>query len=132
MTSLQPTIVVVEDDPDLREVLLEVLGASGHAVRGASNGREALAELDRIHGPTMILLDLMMPVMNGFEFLEALRLRTDAEEHHVIIISAQHDRARLLSDALSVVAVVLKPFDTETLVGRVESLLAARTLGSGP
>jgi CheY-like chemotaxis protein len=64
------TILVIEDDSDIREALTEALEAEGYAVVTAGNGQEGIDALRRLdaHLPDLILLDLMMPVKNGFEF----------------------------------------------------------------
>jgi two-component system chemotaxis response regulator CheY len=70
----QPLILVVEDDDAIRELLAELLEGEGYSVTSARHGQDALARLaalDRL--PSLILLDLMMPVMNGEQFLQALR-----------------------------------------------------------
>lgn len=61
-------VLVVEDDPDIRDVLMEALDQAGFTVRSAANGAEALADLRAGHLPGVILLDLMMPVMDGWQF----------------------------------------------------------------
>src|SRR5690606_13804277 len=64
-------ILVVEDDQDIRESVVEILEDEGHRVSAAADGREALERLQRAQPrPDLILLDLMMPVMNGFQFRE--------------------------------------------------------------
>lgn len=73
-------ILIVEDEPDAREALKEILEIEGFNVVTAENGREGLALLKTVEEPCLILLDLMMPVMNGWEFLEALR----RQEQHVL------------------------------------------------
>jgi CheY-like chemotaxis protein len=65
-------ILVVEDDPDIREKLLELLRDGGYEVRAASHGRDALDVLDGWQRPCLILIDLMMPVMSGAELLMEL------------------------------------------------------------
>jgi CheY-like chemotaxis protein len=65
-------IVVIEDDTDLRETLKDLLEMEGFSVVTASNGREGLRQIEQNGHPCLILLDLMMPVMNGWELLEAL------------------------------------------------------------
>ena len=66
-------ILLIEDEPDLRETLRELLELVGFQVETAANGREGLRKLESAGNPCLILLDLMMPVMNGWQFLEALR-----------------------------------------------------------
>jgi CheY-like chemotaxis protein len=62
-------VLVVDDDPDIRETMLFVLENAGYQVTTAANGAEALALLRAQASPCLILLDLMMPVMNGWQFL---------------------------------------------------------------
>ena len=64
-------ILIVDDDADIREVLTEVLRDTGHEVVTAANGQEALDVLRSGSSPCLVLLDLMMPVMDGYLFLEA-------------------------------------------------------------
>lgn len=66
-------VLVVEDDEDVRAAVAEILEGEGYEVVVAANGREALDELVHVASPSLILLDLMMPVMGGPEFLRRLR-----------------------------------------------------------
>jgi CheY-like chemotaxis protein len=88
------SILVVEDDTDLRDCVREELEDAGFHVSTAGNGREGLELLDRGHRPCLILLDLMMPVMTGYEFLAELRGR-DADIP-VVVMSAYLDPAAVL------------------------------------
>jgi two-component system response regulator MprA len=81
------TVLVVDDDKDIRESLVEVLTDEGYEVTSACNGAEALEAIDR-RAPDVMLLDLMMPVVNGWEVLEALRLRGTHPKLPVVILSA--------------------------------------------
>lgn len=87
--------MIVDDEADLRETLKDLLEIYGYAVITASNGREALELLKRQDVPCLVLLDLMMPVMNGWEFLEALQAErpADADELPIVVISAAADVA---------------------------------------
>lgn len=82
------TILVVEDDPDITESLCDVLHSEGYEVATASNGREGLDRLREMGRPSLILLDLMMPVMSGSEFLAALRQDDALASIPVVIVSA--------------------------------------------
>jgi two-component system chemotaxis response regulator CheY len=93
-----PDILVVEDDIDLREALAELLEGRGFRVSTATNGADALQRLQNMQEPPdVILLDLMMPVMDGYGFLDARRLQPALASIPVIVVTAAHvlDRARL-------------------------------------
>jgi CheY-like chemotaxis protein len=87
-------VLVVDDDDDVREGVQSFLESEGHATDGASNGREALSLLrNRLLPPRLILLDLMMPVMSGWELLVELDVDPRLREIPVAIMSA-HPCAR--------------------------------------
>jgi CheY-like chemotaxis protein len=81
-------ILVVDDDADIREVLREVLTESGHRVETASNGLEALEILRGGVSPCLVLLDLMMPVMDGYLFLAEHRSDPTLSSIPIAVISA--------------------------------------------
>ena len=91
-------VLVIEDDATTREMLRRALEKDGWQVAEAQNGKVGLAKLDG-GVPALILLDLMMPEMDGFEFMEALRRRPDSQHIPVIVITAkdltEEDRRRL-------------------------------------
>ena len=92
------TVLVIEDDASMRDMLRRTLEKDGWQVAEAPNGKVGLAQLDG-HMPALILLDLMMPEMDGFEFMDALRRREDRKRVPVIVITAkdltEEDRRRL-------------------------------------
>ena len=94
----QQTVLVIEDDPSMREMLQRTLAKEGWQVAEAQNGRVALEKLNGFV-PALILLDLMMPEMDGFEFMDALRRRKDIQRIPVIVITAkdltEQDHGRL-------------------------------------
>jgi CheY-like chemotaxis protein len=120
MADTSKVVLVVEDDPDIREVLQEMLDAGGHQVLTAPNGREALAVLDRVNSPCLVLLDLMMPVMSGFAFLEELHRRPDRDRVSVLLISA-NAQVEQLARGKGVVGFVRKPFDLDDVLALVDS-----------
>jgi CheY-like chemotaxis protein len=81
-------ILIVEDDSDVREVLREALELSGRSVVEAENGKVALEVLEHGVDVSLVLLDLRMPVMNGWEFLEAKTKMPGLAEVPVVVISA--------------------------------------------
>jgi CheY-like chemotaxis protein len=90
----QNRVLVVEDDEDVRETLCELLVAHGYRVDAVGNGREALEYLDRAErDPCIVLLDLAMPVMNGWELLTVLQREDHFVTIPVAVVSADVDDA---------------------------------------
>jgi CheY-like chemotaxis protein len=112
MSPNSPTVLVVDDDPDTRDVLREFLHAVGYGVLTASNGADALQVLQRDTDCCGILLDLMMPVMDGWQFLEAKNTDQQLSRIPVIVISAYRERA----PSKGVTDVVAKPIDFDRLL----------------
>jgi len=81
-------VLLVEDDPDSREALAALLEMSGRQVLSAGNGREAVEHLEKGLRPALILLDLMMPVMSGWEFLEERVRHPEWGAIPVVVLSA--------------------------------------------
>jgi len=114
-----PTILLVEDDPDTRRYMVTWLEAEGYRVRAASNGREALdVLLDEV--PCVMVVDLMMPVMDGAEFRRRQRQMPGVAGVPFIMVSGTHDAARIARD-LGIDDVVAKPFDADHLLDIVAS-----------
>jgi len=111
-----PTILVVDDDQEIREMIAEALALDGYRVISASNGKIAL-EQAREEPPDLIVLDLMMPVMNGWEFLEAQREDPDLAPVPVIV-----DTAFPETQLDGAAAILQKPFDVDTLLATVARL----------
>jgi CheY-like chemotaxis protein len=92
-------VLVVEDDFLIRESLLEILQDNGFQVAGASHGKDALAHLETTDiRPCVILLDLMMPVMDGRAFREEQLRRAAIADIPVVVVSAHHDVAEQVKD----------------------------------
>jgi len=121
MTRRVARILVVEDDETLRETLTEVLGDEGHEVRGAAHGYEALERLDE-WSADLIVLDLMMPRMDAFEFREHQRHRPDAATTKVMVLSAAREIASA-ADRLGADAWLAKPFNLADVIDSVAELL---------
>ncbi len=99
MSSPLGTVLLVEDDPDTRTVMNTVLRLSGFEVETATDGHEALDQLRAEPKPSVILLDLMMPGMDGWQFREAQRRDPALADIPVVLVSATddlHDQARAL------------------------------------
>lgn len=107
-------VLIAEDDPDIRDLVVDGLTAEGYHVLQASNGREALAVATREH-PSLIVTDLMMPGMNGWELLRALRADPSLSDIPVVVASASHEIPAEAS------AFVAKPFGLESLLAAMRS-----------
>ena len=81
-------ILIVEDDLDVREALEDSLTMEGYSVQVANDGKDAIAALEGTDARTLVLLDLMMPTMSGWEFLDAHRASDRLSRHPVVTISA--------------------------------------------
>ena len=113
---VEKVVVVVEDDLDIREAIREILDEEGYEVFTAGNGQEALELLANIPRPRLILLDLMMPVMDGHQFLEICRADPAYASIPVVVVSAG------ITVAPAIAAFIKKPFDTNVLLKTVEKL----------
>jgi CheY-like chemotaxis protein len=113
------TVLVVDDDPDIVELVSLVLADGGYAVETAANGQEALRKVrDRL--PSAIVLDLRMPVMDGPTFLRTWRTTSPAASVPVLAMSAHEDRPSV--NHLDVQAFIRKPFDLGALIGTLDAL----------
>ena len=85
------SVLLVEDDRDIREAVASLLEAEGYTVLTAAHGKEALAILERGQ-PCVVLLDLMMPVMSGWDFMDVVRKNKRLEDIPVVVVSAYSER----------------------------------------
>lgn len=109
-------ILLVDDDTAIREGVAEGLAFEGYRTEGVSNGQEALDWLDREGLPAMVLLDLLMPVMNGAQLLERLRADPRWAGVPAVLMSAAIPSREALSRADAYLA---KPFDLEDVIEAV-------------
>ncbi len=117
MTAARGPLLLVEDDPDLSDVILEVLEAEGYAVVRTANGKDALDWLARGERPALLLLDFYMPRMNGWEFLEQFSARPESAGVPLVALTTtpvSHP---------SLVATLRKPFEMSALVALVRQVL---------
>ena len=123
-------ILVVEDDADSRELLCELLRTYGYETVQAANGLEALAWLDRTPALSLIVLDLMMPMMDGWEF----RRRQQQHPTHgrvPVLVASADTRVNARPADLQAEALLCKPLDFTRLLGLVRRFCGAPALGSG-
>lgn len=124
----QENILVVDDTPENLAILTSMLVERGYLVRPAINGEVALKAVER-NPPDLILLDIMMPKMSGFEVCETLKADDRTREIPIIFISALHkvlDKVKAFS--LGGVDYITKPFQLEEVLARVETHMALRRL----
>ena len=105
-----PLILVVDDEYDIRDLIAEALTLDGYDVNTASNGKVAL-QLAQENRPDLIVLDLLMPVMSGWEFMEARRGDAELTAIPVVVVTASFDY-----EVQGAAALLRKPFDLETLL----------------
>ena len=111
-------VLIVEDDEDLREMMAQLLTLEGFDTATAANGREALDYLHRADKPEVILLDLMMPVMDGWEFRRQQQAEPDLARVPVIVLSALDPTRAANVDAT---AFLKKPLDFDRLLDLVRT-----------
>jgi two-component system response regulator MprA len=116
-------VLVVDDDALIRDTLATALGDEGYAVRVAGDGRAALDSLGKWR-PDVIVLDLMMPVMDGPSFRAAQRSAREVAQIPVIVLSAAHE-VQVRAASLDAAAVFPKPFDLVALLATIERLIPA-------
>ena len=114
-------ILIVEDDLDVAESVAEVLETAGYCTAIACNGREALDHLRKNNHPDLILLDMMMPVMDGWQFREEQRKLPALDAIPVVIVTADGD-ARGKAAAIHAAGHVGKPVTIDSLLNEVERI----------
>lgn len=114
------SVLVVDDEPDLREAICSLLESAGHAATPASNGREALERLKAMaEAPCVILLDLSMPVMDGWEFRQ-VQLGDEALASIPVLLITADGNAPEMAARLAAQGFLKKPFQPDELIQAVE------------
>ncbi len=116
------TVLIVEDDKDIRDPMRELLEEEGYTVECASTGREALQMLQSDSHPSVILCDLMMPIMNGIELIQTLRSQHNEAATVIVILSAAAHAEKTASDLG--VGFLRKPIDIDALLATVHRYCA--------
>lgn len=108
-------ILIVDDDKDIQSAIKMILELHGYIVTCVSNGKEALESLFRDPKPSVILLDLMMPVMDGFEFLRIIELEEQKKDFSIIVMTAARNKANEITKYTT----LLKPFEVTKLLSLI-------------
>jgi DNA-binding response OmpR family regulator len=116
-------VLVVEDDRNIADVLVTALEDEGYTVRAAGDGRQALQVL-RTWSPRVVLLDLMLPLLDGWSVLQQCQREGLAREARVVVVSASRNTPVIGSSEPPVAAVIPKPFDLTHVLATVASLLS--------
>ncbi len=116
----RPRLLIVDDDPELRQSAVDALSDAGYETAVAGNGWEALAATQGPQVPQLILLDLMMPDMNGWQFREAQQRDARIRDIPLVVITASRD---LVNHPIDADGVLLKPFGLNDLLGQVFKLV---------
>ncbi|WP_242333447.1 MULTISPECIES: response regulator transcription factor [Anaeromyxobacter] len=119
------SVLVVDDESDIREAVAEVLADEGYVVHGAGDGAEALRKARAVH-PNIVLLDLMMPGMNGWEFRAAQKGDPELSDIPVVVLSALGRVA-----GMDAAGFIQKPFDLDELLDAVREYADGHAGGSG-
>lgn len=122
-----PDILVVDDDPGVRSLLVKALTGGGYRVRAASDGLEALKELEAAR-PDLLIVDVMIPELDGVALVKAIRAHKHTSGIPVIFITAKSDPQSMIA-GINVGAryYVTKPFRVDDVLAKVERILASRS-----
>lgn len=113
-------ILVIEDEGDVREIILDILHEENYSVQGAENGHVGI-QLATEMVPDLIICDVMMPRMDGFQLVKQLKSTNHTAHLSIIMLTARADRAdKLKTLAMGVNDYLLKPFDEEELLAKVQ------------
>jgi len=111
------SILIIEDDEAIRTSLSDVLTSEGYKINEASNGKAAFEVLEGSSNPSLLLLDLMMPAMNGYEFSASIKKMPKYSSHPIIIMSASRDGEQYAKQ--EGYPFLKKPLDVEDLLNLV-------------
>jgi len=112
------SVLIVDDDPDVREAMSDALSFQGHPNVVAADAPEALAALERCETPTLVLLDSVMPRMDGAAFLEKLSRLESPKDIHVVLTSGLSGPA---PQSPLVIGELRKPFDIAALLALIDA-----------
>jgi DNA-binding response OmpR family regulator len=125
------SVLIVDDEPNILLSLKFLMSKAGYEVRTATDGEEGFAEVLRAP-PDLVLLDVMMPKLDGFSVCQAIRQNPDLKDVRVIMLTARgRDAEREKGLALGADDYITKPFSTQDAIARVKAVLEAATKSDG-
>ncbi len=119
-------VLVVDDDAEIRRFLCDLLQSEGYTVVSACDGREALSILRGAQKPGLVMLDLMMPVLDGYQVLRELDRDPEFHKRHKVIVMSASERLQA-GESLQADALLPKPFDLLDLLDLLDVLSAQLT-----
>jgi DNA-binding response OmpR family regulator len=123
-------ILIVDDEPDLVQTLQDRLEMNGYIIVTASNGKEGLEKAAQ-EKPDIILLDVIMPIMDGLEMLEALRKHPEVKNCAVIMLTARSQRQDIVrAKTCGIEDYTVKPFDLSELIEKIENVLGRQRVAA--
>jgi CheY-like chemotaxis protein len=123
MTAASASVMVVDDDEDIREMAKLLLEGEGHRVAAAADGQDAWQQLEAGESPSLILLDLMMPRMDGEQFLRTLR--ASSRGSIPVVIMSGHSAASARARELEANGCLTKPIEIDDLLAAVRRFASA-------
>lgn len=111
------TILVIEDDHDTRVAIRLALENTGHRIYSATNGSEGLRLLKKLGNPDLIVVDMIMPIMNGIEFIQAKESDPQYSDIPLLVITSFKEKLQFIGDN----SFLMKPLDLDVLLSKVNS-----------
>ena len=119
------TILILEDDPSVRTLLVKTLSARGYEVRAAEDGLAGLTMLEA-WTPDLLIVDVMMPRLDGMTFVRAIKARNDTKPIPVIFLTAKNDPKSMIAGInLGARYYITKPFVVEELISKIQKALGS-------
>ncbi len=120
-------ILVIEDEPDIQEILAHILKDAGYSVRAAGNGQDGLRAFEEFE-PELVILDVHLPDMSGFEICRKIREHKSRQDTPILLCTVRSETTRV-AEGLDSGAndYILKPFEIDDLLARVRSALEKKS-----
>ena len=123
MGKIANTILVVEDNESIRELMIAIFSDTGYEIYQARDGKEALKMVSK-HNPDVVLLDIQLPEINGFDVCESIKCNQVSLHTKILMISSQSQKFDLQkAKEVGADGYIIKPFRPNTLIEKVEALL---------